>query len=85
MAKCWKERNDVGKRFVKGEDVAIGRLTEPAMKSVKQRMRRLVSDDVMRDSGKHDPARKHIARISIRCAEVTEHQGLSLRTIKGIL
>ena len=50
-----EQRDDVGKGLVKREDVRIGRLAEPAVQAIEQRMRRLVRDDVVRDAVKTTP------------------------------
>ncbi len=52
-----EEGDDVGESFVEGEDVRIGRLAETAVQAVKQSMRRLMGDDIVRESAKYDAMR----------------------------
>ena len=57
-----EQRDDVGERLVEGQHVAIDRLVEARMHAVEQRVRRLMRDDVVRQAGEDQRARRVAAR-----------------------
>ena len=53
-----QQRHDVGEGFMKREHVRIGRIEISWQDGVEQRMRRLMRDDVVREAGENNSARK---------------------------
>ncbi len=56
MAEMLKDRDEIGKAFVEAEDVRPARLAKMGAQTVEQRMRDLVRDDVVRQTGENDAA-----------------------------
>ena len=62
-----EQRDDVGEAFMEGEHIGIGRLDVAAMQAVEQRVRRLMRDDIVRQRGEDQRARRS-SRRRCRCA-----------------
>ena len=70
-----EERDDVGERLVEGLDVTVRRLVEARVNAVEKGMRRLVRDDVVRETGEDDRPRR-VVLVLRGDREVAEEQRL---------
>ena len=79
-----EHRHDVGEGLVERQDVDVARLLIAPMQSVEQRMRRLVRDDVVRQTGEHHAAERLVVGLGAHLGKIAEQQRDLLGTVIGV-
>jgi hypothetical protein len=79
-----EHRHDVRECLVKRQAIWLRDFEESWMNSIENRVRRLMGDDVVRQTREHDPARIRQLAARFRRGEVPEQQSFLLRRIERI-
>src|SRR5262249_24555319 len=79
-----EQRDDVSKRFVESKYIEICWFAKTTMHTVKQCVRCLMCNDVMRDRSKHKTARQRGICVGVRRIEISKQQRPALRAVVRI-
>src|SRR5215213_10034686 len=78
-----EQRHHVGERLMKGPDVLVARFIEIGVHAIDERVGGLVSDDVVRETGKDGAAGK-MATTLVAAGEIAEDERSLRRTVVGV-
>ena len=79
-----KERDEIRETLVKRGHIDVGRIEKRGPKSIEQRVRRLVRDDVVTEGGADQAAFQSEAGRLLSGAEVTERQVAGFAAVAGV-